>query len=83
MHLADTKKIRSRVVYDLITLVSEVSGFNDLFVVGFGFIFSFYTPVLLGVSLVKHTSPVELPHSKNKKKKKIAQSLTHLPESLC
>jgi hypothetical protein len=47
LSLSDTKHIRSRVVYDVITLVSEISGFNDLFAVGLGFAFSFYTPVML------------------------------------
>jgi len=36
--LSDEKNIRTRTVYDLITLIAEVSGFADLFVLGFGFL---------------------------------------------
>lgn len=35
--LDDTKVVRSRTVYNLITLVSEVSGFADIFLVIMGF----------------------------------------------
>jgi hypothetical protein len=36
LFLEDKKYIRTRTVYDLITLIAEVSGFADLFVLGFG-----------------------------------------------
>jgi hypothetical protein len=36
--LSEKKIIRRRVVYDLITLIAEVSGFADVFVLGFGFL---------------------------------------------
>ena len=35
--LDDTKVVRTRTVYNLITLVSEVSGFADIFLVIIGF----------------------------------------------
>ena len=80
MHLSDTKHIRSRVVYDIITLVSEVSGFNDLFAVGLGFAFSFYTPVMLELSLIKHMSPVKLPQSVKLRKRRVR--LQNMPDTL-
>jgi hypothetical protein len=82
LHLSDTQHIRSRVVYDLITLVSEVSGFNDLFAIGFGFLFSFYAPVMLELSLIKHMSPVKLPESLRPKKKRTRVRMEQMPESL-
>ena len=81
-HLSDTQHIRSIVVYDLITLVSEVSGFNDLFAIGLGFVFSYYTPVMLELSLIKHMSPVKLPDSLRPKKKRSRVRLEQMPDSL-
>lgn len=63
--LADIKIVRSRTVYSLITLISEVSGFADVFIVGGTFLFgSFYTPFFMEVSLVKHCSPIQFPKRK-------------------
>jgi len=51
----DTKIIRSRTVYDVITFVSEVSGFADIFFVVFTHMFALlYTPFLLEAQLHRH-----------------------------
>ena len=56
--IADTKVIRTRGVYNIITLISEVSGFADIFYVGIGFILAtFYTPFLLEAALHSHMGP--------------------------
>ncbi len=53
--LSDTKIIRSRTVYDVITFVSEVSGFADIFFVVFTHVFALlYTPFLLEAQLHRH-----------------------------
>jgi hypothetical protein len=45
LEISDKKQIRTRTVYDVITLIAEVSGFADLFVLGFGSLFGlFYNP---------------------------------------
>jgi hypothetical protein len=41
--LADEKTLRSRVVYSLIELISEVSGLADIFNLGAAAFFAFYT----------------------------------------
>ena len=38
--LSDQKSIKGRTVYDIVTLVAEVSGFADIFMIAFGFIMS-------------------------------------------
>jgi hypothetical protein len=43
VRLSDTKEIKARVVYDLVELVSEVSGFADILVVTASLFFAFYT----------------------------------------
>jgi hypothetical protein len=54
--------LRGRKVYDLITLVSEVSGLADIFFVTVSFLLGvFYTPFLLKAALLKHMGPVILP----------------------
>jgi len=50
--------IRTRSVYNIITLISEVSGFADIFYIGIGFILgTFYTPFLLEAALQNHMGP--------------------------
>ena len=54
-YLDDTKILRGRSVYDIITLVSEVSGLADIFFVGIAFVIGvLYTPLLLEASLHEH-----------------------------
>lgn len=38
--LSDQKHIKGRTVYDIVTLVAELSGFADIFMIVFGFIMS-------------------------------------------
>ncbi len=53
--LEGTKFIRSRTVYDVIALISEVSGFADIFFVSATFLFGLlYTPYLLEAELHRH-----------------------------
>jgi len=53
--LDDTKTIRSRTVYDIVTFFSEVSGFADIFFVFLTFLFGLlYTPYALEVALHEH-----------------------------
>jgi hypothetical protein len=54
LSLHDIKTFRSRTVYSLITLISEVSGFADiLFIVAGIFLKTFYTPRKLEASLLE------------------------------
>jgi len=56
--LGDKKVIRTRSVYKIITLISEVSGFADIFYIGISFILgTFYTPFLLEAALHNHMGP--------------------------
>lgn len=65
LRLADIKFIRSRIVYNLITLVSEISGFADILFVGFGFLLgSLYTPYMFEASILKSMALVDLPSKK-------------------
>jgi hypothetical protein len=71
--LKDTKLIRSRTVYDLITLIAEVSGFADLFMLGFGALMNLlYTPKAIDADVINH---MDFKVSK-KKVKKVAFSQT-------
>jgi hypothetical protein len=55
LFLGDKKQIRSRTVYDIITLVAEVSGFADLFVLGFGSLIGLvYSPKALDAEVLNH-----------------------------
>lgn len=66
LRLADIKFIRQRYVYNLITLVSEISGFADILFVGFGFIMAtFYTPYMFETSLVSNLGRIRLPTDSN------------------
>ena len=59
--LSDIKTFRTRIVYNLITLVSEVSGFSDILFVGISiFLEFFYVPRSLETFLIKNMGPVEL-----------------------
>ena len=59
--LSDTKTIRSRKVYDIISLVADISGFADIFMVFFGLIFnSWHNNYKLTAALIKHAGSVEL-----------------------
>lgn len=51
--LSNTKIIRSRQVYDIISLIADISGFADVFYVLTTFIFSRYNNRLLKTELVK------------------------------
>ena len=63
--LVDMKIIKSRTVYSLITMIAEVSGFADLFVVASTFLLGqLHTSNLQGYSLAKHASMVKLPASR-------------------
>lgn len=54
-YLEDIVVKRSRTVYDVITLVSEVSGFADIFFVLITYILGiFYTPFQLESALLEH-----------------------------
>ena len=53
INLSDTKQIRSRVVYSLLELVSEISGFADVLFICAGVFFThFYVPALKKAHLV-------------------------------
>ena len=55
IYLSDTKLMRSRTVYDIVTLIAEVSGFADLFVLGFGaLIGNFYNPKAIDTEIFNH-----------------------------
>ena len=57
--MSSIKNIRSRVVYDIITLVSEVSGFADIFMVCFGFLVgAFIRPRLIESTLLSYLGPI-------------------------
>jgi hypothetical protein len=71
MNLDDKKILRGRSVYDIITLVSEVSGLADIFFVSITFVIGvLYTPFLLEAALHEHMGPCVA--KKNKKKKKVS-----------
>ena len=63
---SDTQKIRGRTVYDIITLISEVSGLADIFFITVTFLLGvLYTPLLLEADLHKYMGPrVALKHQK-------------------
>jgi hypothetical protein len=65
LFLSDKKQIRTRTVYDVITLIAEVSGFADLFVLGFGSLIGLiYSPKALDAEVLNH-----MKFQVNKKKK--------------
>ena len=67
--LSDKQQIRKRIVYDLVTLIAEVSGFADLWVLGFGsLIGSVISPKMLQTEVVN-----QMQFSVIKKKKKKAK----------
>ena len=67
LRLADFMYVRQRIVYDFVTLVAEVAGFADLFLLGFGFLLgTFYQPYMLEASVLKHMGAVELPQSEKR-----------------
>ena len=73
--LADTQIIRSRKVYDMITLIAEVSGFADILLVGITSLLGlFFTPRLFDRALAQHMGPVEIP----KQKKRTANGIKSL-----
>ena len=52
-------------MYDIITLISEVSGFADiLMVTSMSLLGIFYTPKMIERAIAAHMGPVELPSSK-------------------
>jgi len=65
-----TKVIRSRTVYDLVTFISEVSGFADIFFISATFFFNIlYTPYLLEAELHRHMGPCVIAKKKRKSSK--------------
>jgi hypothetical protein len=61
LKLSEAKIIRNRTVYSFLTMVSEISGFADLFVSFTCFIFgTFYSSILLETNLLNHMGPVDL-----------------------
>jgi hypothetical protein len=67
LYLDDTKILRGRSVYDIITFVSEVSGLADIFFVTITFIFGvIYTPLLLESAIHEHMGPCVAPKSKKR-----------------
>jgi hypothetical protein len=69
--------IRSRTVYNLITLISELSGFADILQVSISLLLStLYAPKMLESALVKHMGPVQVP----KKKSKVRHTVKKVPE---
>jgi hypothetical protein len=65
-----TKVIRSRTVYDIVTFISEVSGFADIFFISATFFFNiFYTPYLLEAELHRHMGPCVIAKNKHKSSK--------------
>ena len=65
-----TKVIRSRTVYDVITFISEVSGFADIFFISATFFFNIlYTPYLLEAELHRHMGPCVIAKKKRKSSK--------------
>jgi hypothetical protein len=53
--LKSEKTLKSRTVYNLIDLISEISGFADILFVFAGMIFSFYySPRILEARLLEH-----------------------------
>lgn len=70
VYLSDVLYIRSRSVYDLITLIAEVSGFADIFFLSLTFVLGLlYTPRMLEASLLEHMGQsYQMPRLKPKKK---------------
>ena len=76
--LSEIKYMRSRTVYSLITLISEVSGFADLLFVFWMFVMStFYVSPLMRYDLTRGVTKVDLPikHKKRVKNSNIALCL--------
>lgn len=68
IQLTDIKVIRSRSVYDVITFISEVSGFSDIFfLIADMIIGTLYTPFLLEAALHKYMGPSIARKKKNRK----------------
>jgi hypothetical protein len=68
--LSDTKIIRSRKVYDIISLIADISGFADVFMVFTGyFLLNFYQNQKLRGALVTQIGLVELKRSEKKRKR--------------
>jgi hypothetical protein len=71
IYLSDQQIIRTRTVYDVITLIAEVSGFADLWVLGFGsLIGTLISPKLLQTELINQIQFSVL----RKKKRKVSLS---------
>ena len=68
--LSEIKYIRNRTVYNVITLISEVSGFADVFMVFWMFVMSrFYVSPLMTYDLTRGVAKVDLPIKHRKKGK--------------
>jgi acyl carrier protein len=65
--LSDTKVVKSRKVYNLITLISEVSGVADILFVSMTVLIKWlYTPLMLEAALLKHIVKISTPSKKEK-----------------
>lgn len=65
--LAENKIIRSRTVYSILTMVSEISGFADLLMVFTSIILGIvYTPFKLESALLEHMGHVDIQHKQSK-----------------
>ena len=61
--LAQSKVIKSRTVYNWITMLSEVSGFADILIVFPSFFLGlFYTPMLKEYAIAREMGPVSQSH---------------------
>ena len=68
--LSEIKTIRNRTVYNVITLISEVSGFADILIVFWMFVMSrFYVSPLMTYDLTRGVAKVDLPIKHRKKGK--------------
>jgi hypothetical protein len=67
LRLTDTMTLRSRTVYSLITLISEMSGFADLLYVSVGFLLGLlYTQRMMEAALLKSMRPIDLSRERSK-----------------
>ena len=64
-YVAPTKLIKSRTVYNWITLLSEVSGFADILILFPSFALGiFYTPVLKNYAMARSAGMVDFPRKR-------------------
>jgi hypothetical protein len=72
--LADTNNIRQRQVNDVITLIADISGFADIFMLTAGFLLgNFYHPKSMSSALSRRINRVVLPRSQRRKSKRLRE----------